>query len=165
MATGLMPVNAPPARTTIVTPAPRIYRGAGAIHHRGGDHDVPVPPSHKKAETALRRYALTFPDAAEEFPWGERVIKVRDKIFVFLRVSEGTLRVGMKLPTSFEMALTLPYTEPTGYGLGRAGWITAKFTPRQKPDVDLLKGWIDQSYRAVAPKKLVKTLGEPETLR
>ena len=69
---------------------------------------MPVPLSHKKAETALRRYALTFPDAAEEFPWGERVIKVCGKIFVFLRVSEGTLRIGMKLPTSFEMALTLP---------------------------------------------------------
>jgi predicted DNA-binding protein (MmcQ/YjbR family) len=128
---------------------------------------VPVPPSHKKAETALRRYALTFPDATEEFPWGERVIKVRGKIFVFLGVIEGTLRVGMKLPTSFEMALTPPpYTEPTGYGLGRAGWITAKFTARQKPDVDLLKGWIDQSYRAVAPKKLVAVLdGAPKRAR
>jgi predicted DNA-binding protein (MmcQ/YjbR family) len=83
---------------------------------------------------------------------------VRGKIFVFLGLVEGTLRVGIKLPTSFEMALTLPYVSPTGYGLGRSGWVTASLSARQKPDIDLFKGWIDQSYRAVAPKKLIAKL-------
>ena len=125
-----------------------------------------TPPAHKSAERALRKYALTFPDAVEEFPWGERVIKVRGKIFVFLGVVEGALRVGVKLPTSFEMALTLPYASPSGYGLGRAGWVTARFTARQKPDVALLRGWIEQSYRAVAPKKLAAKLdGQPAKAR
>jgi predicted DNA-binding protein (MmcQ/YjbR family) len=113
-----------------------------------------APPFHKAAETALRRYALTLPEASEQFPWGERVIKVRGKIFVFLGLVEDRLRVGVKLPTSAEMALTLPYVEPTGYGLGRAGWITAHFTARQNPDTDLVRTWIAQSYRAVAPRKL-----------
>ena len=117
-----------------------------------------IPPSHKSAEKVLRRYALTFPDAAEEFPWGERVIKVRGKIFVFLGIIDEVLRIGMKLPTSFEMALTLPYVMPSAYGLGRAGWVTAKISARRKPDVALFKDWIDQSYRAVAPKKLVVAL-------
>jgi predicted DNA-binding protein (MmcQ/YjbR family) len=119
---------------------------------------VAIPISHKAAETALRKYALGFPDAAEEFPWGERVIKVRGKIFVFLGLVEGTLRVGVKLPTSSEMALSLPYVTATGYGLGRSGWVTAGLSGRRKPDVDLFKGWIDQSYRAVAPKKLIAQL-------
>jgi 23S rRNA (guanosine2251-2'-O)-methyltransferase len=70
---------------------------------------VAIPPTHKAAEKILRKYALSFPDAVEEFPWGERVIKVRGKIFVFLGIIEDTLRIGMKLPTSFEMALTLRY--------------------------------------------------------
>jgi predicted DNA-binding protein (MmcQ/YjbR family) len=117
-----------------------------------------TPPAHRSAERALVRYALAFPEAAEEWPWDERVIKVRGKIFVFLGMLEGTLRVGVKLPVSHEMALTLPYCTPTGYGLGRAGWITARFTPRQKPDVSLLKAWIDQSYRAVAPRRLAASL-------
>jgi predicted DNA-binding protein (MmcQ/YjbR family) len=114
--------------------------------------------AHLKAEAVLRHYALGFPEAAEEFPWGERVIKVRGKIFVFLGIVENGLRVGVKLPTSSEMALTLPFTAPTGYGLGRSGWITAKFAGRQKPPIDLLKGWIDQSYVAVAPKKLAAVI-------
>ena len=108
----------------------------------------------KKPELILRDYALRFPEAHEEFPWGERVIKVHGKIFLFLGGQDGELRVSVKLPVSFEMALTLPFTAPTGYGLGRARWITARFAKRDKPPLDLLQDWILQSYRAVAPKKL-----------
>jgi predicted DNA-binding protein (MmcQ/YjbR family) len=156
MATAPIPVN---AAMPIVGEVPRTYRGAARNLTPGkAATDVTTPISHKAAETALRKYALGFPDAAEEFPWGERVIKVRGKIFVFLGLMEGTLRVGIKLPTSFEMALTLPYVSPTGYGLGRSGWVTASLSARQKPDIDLFKGWIDQSYRVVAPKKLIAKL-------
>jgi len=117
----------------------------------------------KKPELVLRDYALTFPEATEEFPWGERVIKVRGKIFVFLGGQDGDLRVSVKLPISFEMALTLPFTAPTGYGLGRAGWITARFAKRDKPPLDLLRDWIVQSYRAVAPKKLASLVDAQAT--
>jgi predicted DNA-binding protein (MmcQ/YjbR family) len=110
--------------------------------------------AHKRAELRLRDYALRFPEAHEEFPWGERVVKVRGKIFVFLGGQDGELRVSVKLPISFEMALELPFTAPTGYGLGRARWVTARFAKKEKPPIDLLQDWILQSYRAVAPKKL-----------
>jgi predicted DNA-binding protein (MmcQ/YjbR family) len=106
----------------------------------------------------LVNYALTLPEAVEDWPWGERVIKVRGKIFAFLGMVDDRLRVGVKLPVSADMALTLPYVKPSGYGLGRAGWVTAHHTTRHKPDIDLLKGWIEQSYSAVAPKKLAATL-------
>jgi predicted DNA-binding protein (MmcQ/YjbR family) len=112
----------------------------------------------KKAESVLRSYALSFPGAVEDFPWGERVIKVRGKIFVFLGAVGDDFRVTVKLPISSEMALTLPYVERTGYGLGRTGWVTARFDGRRKPPIDLLEGWIEQSYRAVAPKKLADQL-------
>jgi hypothetical protein len=39
--------------------------------------------------------------------------------------------------------------------------MTARFAPREKPPLPLLKQWIDESYRAVAPKKLVDALREP----
>jgi predicted DNA-binding protein (MmcQ/YjbR family) len=119
---------------------------------------VTAPAAHKKAEAALVAYALTFPEATEEWPWDERVIKVRGKIFVFVGLIEETLRVGVKLPVSAEMALTLPFCQPSGYGLGRAGWVTSRFERKDKPPLDLLKEWIAQSYRAVAPKRLAKAL-------
>ena len=51
----------------------------------------------------------------------------------------------------------LPFTKPTGYGLGKSGWVSASFPDGQIP-VDMLKEWIDESYRAQAPKKLIAQL-------
>ena len=53
----------------------------------------------------------------------------------------------------------LPFTEPTGYGLGKSGWVTAKFD--DTPPLPLLKEWLDESYRAQAPKKLQAMLEQP----
>jgi predicted DNA-binding protein (MmcQ/YjbR family) len=107
---------------------------------------------------ALREFALRYPEATEDFPWGERVAKVRDKVFVFLGRDDEDLGVTVKLPSSGLMALSLPFASPTGYGLGKSGWVTARFGPRDKPPVELLQRWIDESYRAVAPKALVGAL-------
>lgn len=42
-------------------------------------------PGHlRSAEAALRKSALDYPGAYEEFPWGHRAIKVKGKTFVFL---------------------------------------------------------------------------------
>ena len=79
------------------------------------------------AFAALREHALSYPETREDFPWGELVIKVRDKVFVFLGRPEGGLSLSVKLPGSATFAFDLPYCEPTGYGLGRAGWVTARF--------------------------------------
>lgn len=113
-------------------------------------------------EDALRRHALTYPETHEDFPWGERVIKVKKKVFLFLGSGDGGLGLSVKLPESSTLALMLEFAKPTGYGLGKAGWITAQFGPKQRPPLDLLTEWIDESYRAVAPKKLVARLDEPE---
>jgi hypothetical protein len=64
----------------------------------------------------------------------------------------------VKLPETHELALTLPYVSPSGYGLGKAGWVTADLPKGRKIPVDLFEDWIDESYRAVAPKALVRTL-------
>ena len=64
----------------------------------------------------------------------------------------------VKLPVSSEMALTLAWAEPTGFRLGKSGWVTARLTAGSDVELDTMKGWIDQSYRAVAPKALVKPL-------
>lgn len=107
---------------------------------------------------ALREIALAYPEVSEEFPWGDRVVKVRGKIFVFLGASNDKFGVSVKLPHSNAQALTLPFTEPTGYGLGKAGWVSASFAADEQPPLDILAAWIDESYRAVAPKKLVALL-------
>jgi len=117
----------------------------------------------RKGEAALRRYALAFPEAYEEFPWGERVIKVNKKIFVFLHGDARELRVTTKLPQSYGAALLAPFTKPTGYGLGKSGWVTASFHARDQAPYDILRDWIGESYRAVAPRRLVAGLPRRDT--
>ncbi|AUX44278.1 hypothetical protein SOCE26_057420 [Sorangium cellulosum] len=107
----------------------------------------------------LRDAALAYPEAVEEFPWGDRVVKVRGKIFAFLNSHEGKLLVTAKLPESGKIALMLPFAEPTGYNLGKSGWVTARLGPEDDVPEAMLLEWIEESYRAVAPKRLSQALG------
>lgn len=116
-------------------------------------------PSLPEIATAMRDYALALPGATEDFPWGERVVKVNKKVFVFLGKAEdegGSFGFSVKLPESGEAALALPYAKPTGYGLGKSGWVSFSFAPRDQPDLAPLLAYVEESWRAVAPKKLVK---------
>ena len=118
-------------------------------------------PPVRSAATALRRFALGLPEAWEDFPWGERVAKVGKKVFVFFgKQSSGGFSMSVKLPESAPDALDLPFTEPTGYGLGKGGWVTASFDRGDRPPVEILRAWIRESYRAIAPKKLAAALDD-----
>jgi predicted DNA-binding protein (MmcQ/YjbR family) len=114
-----------------------------------------TPKGAPDVEATLRACALTYPEAYEEFPWGDRAIKVRKKIFLILGAGTSELTVTVKLPASAEAAVALPFAQPTGYGLGKSGWVTCRFAPGEIPPLDLLREWIDESYRAVAPKRLL----------
>lgn len=108
----------------------------------------------------LRTVALAYPETREDLPWGERAWKVKSKVFVFNYSDATKFSMSAKLPTTFTDMLRLPFVESTGYGLGKAGWVTARFEKKdaKKIPVDLLVKWIDESYRAVAPKSVVKAL-------
>lgn len=109
----------------------------------------------------LRGYGLSLPEASEDHPWGHCALKVRGKTFCWLD-KEGRLSATVKLPASHEFASVFDWTEPTGYGLGKSGWVTARIAQDEEPDLYLLKRWIAESYRAVAPKKLGATVPDPE---
>jgi predicted DNA-binding protein (MmcQ/YjbR family) len=124
---------------------------------------MPKKNPFAQAETALRKYALAYPETYEEFPWGERAFKVKGKVFLFMHHAKDDLTLTVKLPISGPTELLLPFASPTGYGLGKSGWVTARFHPGDEIPLPLLQGWIDESYRAIAPKKLVAQLpGESE---
>ena len=93
-------------------------------------------------------------------PWGHHAIKVKGKSFVFLAADEQTFSLSAKLPSSAGVAVKLPFASATEYGLGKSGWVTARFPRSAKVPVKLLGLWIDESYRAIAPKKLVAQLPE-----
>jgi predicted DNA-binding protein (MmcQ/YjbR family) len=104
----------------------------------------------------LARHALTKPEAWEDRPWeGDRVAKVRKKIFVFLP-SDDAGSLGVKLPHSSVYAVTLPCATQMAYGLGKHGWVTIQLGDKSRPSVALLRDWIDESYAAIAPATLVR---------
>lgn len=107
---------------------------------------------------AIRRYALRMPAATEDYPWGHRAFRVGKKVFLFLAWDDGVFSATAKLPQSQGIALTLPFAEPTGYGMGRSGWVTARFSGENEVPVGLLCGWIEESYRSIAPKDLAARL-------
>ena len=111
-----------------------------------------------EAFDAVRRHGLGFPETVEDFPWGHTALKVRGKTFAWLDDSDGRLSLTVKLPASRDFALVFDFAEPAGYGLGRSGWISCRFEPGETPDLDLLKRWMAESYRSVAPKKLAAGL-------
>jgi predicted DNA-binding protein (MmcQ/YjbR family) len=104
----------------------------------------------------LRGHALNFPETTEAFPWGESAFKVKGKTFVFMRADESELSFSVKLPESRTKALALPGSEPTHYGLGAKGWVTLR--PVAKTSVTLLFSFIDESYRTIAPKRVLESL-------
>jgi predicted DNA-binding protein (MmcQ/YjbR family) len=115
-------------------------------------------PDSRSLEGTLRTWALAYPETTEEFPWGERAIKVKGKVFLFLRAEGGTVSFSVKLPDSGAEALELPYVEATHYGLGKHGWVTATVDSGREAPLDLFRAWLEESFRAVAPKRVIATL-------
>jgi predicted DNA-binding protein (MmcQ/YjbR family) len=118
-----------------------------------------TPP--RATRRRLLAFALGLPGAYEDHPWGEDVVKVSNRIFVFLGLDDdpANLAITVKLDDSHEQALFVPGAAPTGYGLGRSGWVTVPLRDTTPP-LDVLKDWVEESYRRIAPKTLIAELDD-----
>ncbi|GHC99839.1 hypothetical protein GCM10010313_10380 [Streptomyces violarus] len=121
-----------------------------------------VPRNALKKWEKVRAFALGLPGAVEEFPWGESVAKVNKKVFVFLGVQDGSYPLGvtvkLKDETAHAHALAGPGAEPAGYGLGKAGWVSIPLERQGAPAAEMLCDWVEESYRVIAPKRLIAEL-------
>ncbi len=109
------------------------------------------------ARSRLISFALSLPEAFEDQPWeDDTVAKVRKKIFVFFG-DAGSRHMTVKLAESHAHALSIEGARPSAYGLGKSGWVTVPLAA-EGVDSALLREWIEESYRIVAPKTLVAAL-------
>ena len=107
----------------------------------------------------LRKFGLAYPGAHTKSPWpGHLDLAVKDKTFAYLSIEGEPFSISCKLPASGRGRPDASVRKPTEYGLGKSGWVSAEFPPGEAPPVEMLKEWIDESYRAQAPKKLVASL-------
>ena len=70
------------------------------------------------------------------------------------------LTILMKLPISAEMAEELRFVRPAKGWFKQHNWVTAHFGADDDvlAEMATLRGWLKQSYIAVAPKRLGRTL-------
>jgi predicted DNA-binding protein (MmcQ/YjbR family) len=136
-------------------------RSAESADEAGGVQ-VAVEKNALKKWEKVREFALGLPGVTEEFPWGETVAKVNKKVFVFLGVDDGSYPLGVTVKLKDEAAhahaLTCPGAEPAGYGLGKSGWVSVPLEPRGAPAAEVLCDWVEESYRTIAPKRLIAEL-------
>lgn len=112
--------------------------------------------SIRSAKPRLRAYALSLPEAWLDHPWGEDVVKVGKKVFVFFGRRSAQLQVGVKLPKSLLYARSRKFVHPFGYNMDRHGWVMVRFDKDDDVRVELLRDWIAESYEAVASKDAVR---------
>ena len=114
------------------------------------------------AADVLRAFGLTYPEAHIKSPWpGHADLAVRDKTFAYLSVRGAPFSLSCKLPFTGAEARELPFVTPTGYGLGKSGWVTASWPDGGEDPMPMFRRWIDESYRTQAPKRLAALAPAP----
>lgn len=108
----------------------------------------------------MRAICLPLPEAEESEAFGAPTFKIRNKNFAMLHKQDGRSSVWCKSDMEFQQALI--HSEPERYYsppyVGPKGWIAAWLDDEADPDWDEIEDIITESYRLIAPKKLVKVL-------
>jgi hypothetical protein len=122
-------------------------------HLDRGEHDV---------LGTVRNICLGYPEATETEKWDNPAFLVREKIFLLVsRHEDGRIAMWVKAPPGVQEALIA--AEPDRYFkppyLGPKGWVAAWVSPETNPAWTTLEDLIDESYRLIAPKRLVNLLG------
>jgi predicted DNA-binding protein (MmcQ/YjbR family) len=108
------------------------------------------------AQADLVTFVMGLPGAYLDMPWGDLVAKVNGKIFVFFGIVGDRLGFTVKLPQSGSAVLDREDAHPTGYGLGKHGWVSLSLDGQNPESMVLAQAWVTESWLAVAPKRLVK---------
>ena len=88
---------------------------------------------------------------------GEPTFRVNGKVFVFAHPEFSGISVKLPKEEAAAVIATDPAATPTGYGLGRHGWISVSIPARPSPARwEQIEEWVRTSYTVVAPKRLAR---------
>ena len=113
---------------------------------------------------ALRGRALQFPGVAEGDSCVKRAFKARTKGFLYLGETGDTYNVMLKVGDSLDAVKRFCAERPDDRSVGETNWVTLHFGGDEAPP-EALDDWIEESYRLLAPKKLVNELESEVELR
>jgi predicted DNA-binding protein (MmcQ/YjbR family) len=97
---------------------------------------------------------------------GEPTFRVSGKNFIF--TDPEARSISEKLPPEEAAAVvgSDPLVDPTGYGLGRHGWVSVRIEGRTNPRRwQEIEEWIRTSYTLVAPKSLARFILDEDATR
>jgi len=111
----------------------------------------------------LERIVARLPEAVrvDIEAWdGEPTFRVRNKNFVFTNKAATGLSVKLPKEEAAAVVATDATAEPTGYGLGRHGWVSVELGDDADDDGrwQQIEEWVRTSYTLVAPKTLAKVV-------
>ena len=109
--------------------------------------------------TRLEKIVGRLPEASrvDIEAWdGEPTFRVNNKNFVF--ADKQASGISVKLPKDEAQAViaTDSLAEPTGYGLGKHGWVSVTIVDADDDRWKQIEEWVRTSYTLVAPKRLAK---------
>ena len=108
----------------------------------------------------LERIVATLPEAQRvdiEAWGGEPTFRVRGKNFIFTDAEATGISVKLSKAEADAVVATDPEASPTGYGLGRHGWVSVTIPPdADDARWDQVEEWVRTSYCLVAPKTLAR---------
>ena len=94
---------------------------------------------------------------------GEPTFRVRGKSFVFTDPDVSAVTVKLPKEEATALVATDAAASPTGYGLGRHGWVSVEVGGDADPARwQLLEEWVRTSYTLVAPKTLAGVVLEQD---
>ena len=95
---------------------------------------------------------------------GEPTFRVNGKNFVFTDPEATSVTVKLSPDESVAVVATDPLVEPTGYGLGRHGWVSVKVARRTtRSRWEEIEEWVRTSYTLVAPRGLARSVLEEDS--
>ena len=116
----------------------------------------------------LEAIALVLPEATrvDIEAWdGEPTFRVRNKNFVFTDPEVTAVSVKLPVEEAEAVVATDPLARPTGYGMGRAGWVSVDIGEGADEDRwQQVTEWVRTSYTLVAPKTLARIVLEEDGL-
>ena len=119
------------------------------------------PTIQPKLLERLRQICLALPEAQEKETWGDPTWRVRDRIFAMQKGNfpGGRPSVWFKAHAGAQGALvgTAPERFFVPPYVGHKGWVGV-YVDGRSVDWDELADLIEESYRLIAPKRLVAAL-------
>jgi len=97
---------------------------------------------------------------------GEPTFRVNGKNFIFTNPEASMISVKLPKEEATAVVATDARVEPTGYGLGRHGWISVTI-PRDSGNKQWreIEEWVRTSYTLVAPKRLARLVLDEDSIK